>query len=114
MAGRKVPHLLLLAAAADETEDYLLVIGQTMCCPKQRIEWVTRTVIAGVHNYETLLQIMLPAKCFSSLTVKPDSVVVSPGRQNDDPILRHAFGHDSLFHELIQCNGFFGVEKAVA
>ena len=54
--GRELTHLDLLTAAADEAEDDLRSVVECARSVEERVERMTRTVIARLHHYKLLGQ----------------------------------------------------------
>src|ERR1051325_8709767 len=80
-------HLLDLAkfaSAADEQENEAAVVGHLPGRREQRVERVTRAVIAGVHHDELVRDPVRRAKSRASGGVEPDGLVVRPRGKDGD------------------------------
>ena len=72
---RELLDLRMFAAAADKTEDDVSTGPQFERGVEQRIEWMTRAVIARVHHDKAIDQSMLFAKCFPALARKTNNII---------------------------------------
>src|SRR5260370_493568 len=77
---RKLLNLALFAAAADKTEGHLFAPYQSGGGFEQRIQRMTRAVVAGVHDHKFVLKTVLTTKGFPSLLL--DMNVLRPGRDH--------------------------------
>ena len=57
MTRGDVTHLHMLAAATDETKGNVFAISEIERCRHERVEWMARPVIAGVHHNELDLRV---------------------------------------------------------
>jgi hypothetical protein len=80
----------------------------------QRIQRMTRAVIAGIHHHELAFQTVCFAKSLLTLGIKLHVVVMRPRRDNHNPLRRDPLGHNAIAHETIQRNDFLRVAQAEA
>src|SRR5436190_23761626 len=69
---------------------------------EQRVEWVTRTMVACVHHHKLLVQLMTASKCLSSGCIESRHVGMRPGRDDLHSIRRNAFGNQPVSHKSIE------------
>src|SRR5882672_1871097 len=70
IGGRKLLNLALFAAAADKAEGYLLAPYQSGGRFEQRIQRMTRAVVAGVHDHKFVRKTVDATKGLPSLLVE--------------------------------------------
>ena len=113
VADGKRGNFVLLTAAADEAENNLRLIRKPTCGLEQRIKWVARAVITGVHHHKPLGQTVPLAKCLAALLVPADILVKRPWRQDDNLSVHDSFVDDPLPHEAIQDDDSLRLPQAV-
>ena len=114
MTHSEIANLRLLASAADKAKRNVLARLQLQRSIKQRIERMTRTVVARVHNDEPIAQPVFAAKRFPALNRKLDRIVVGPRRNNCDSPRVAAFSKHPIAHEAVQHDRPRRVFQAIA
>src|SRR5216683_4877128 len=73
---------------------------------------MTGTMIAGVHDDESLRKTVFSSPVFPALPVIVNLIVVSPWRQDRYQFGTHSLCHDAALHEMVQRNNAVSVIKA--
>src|SRR6266849_4540224 len=73
---------------------------------------MTGTMIAGVHDDESLRKTVCSAPVFPTLLVIVNPIVVGPGRQYRYQFGPHPLCHDAALHKMVQRDNAVSVIKA--
>src|ERR1035441_9170220 len=85
-----------LAASPDKAENDARIGCKLAGRRQQRIERMTRAVVARIHHDEFSVQAVRLAEAIPSSGIKLHFCVVRPGRDDDHVRWRDAFGHDAV------------------
>ena len=102
MGGGETANFLKFATPADKAEDNSRIGNQAPGSLEQRVERVTRAVVARVHHHILVLQAMTSAEAGAPNGIESDRFIVRPGRNNRNAVQRHSSGSEALFHEVVE------------
>src|ERR1039458_5683567 len=97
-------NLAPLAASSDEAEDDARVDCKLPGRRQQRIERMTRAVVARIHDHEFPVQAVRLPESLPPFGIKLYLRIVRPGRNDDYVRRRDSLGHNAVTHEPVECD----------
>ena len=112
MVSGKTLHLGMFAAATDEEEVQPSIRAQCERREHQRVQRMTRAVIAGIHDHELILDPMSITKGRTRSRIIADGIVVSPRCIDMNDLWAHSLVHQPRRHETVERDDPRGTSKA--
>src|ERR1035441_5337978 len=107
-------NLAPLAASPNEEEDDARVGCKLPGRRQQRIEWMTRAVVARIHDHEFPVQAVRLPESLPPFGIKLYLRIVRPGRNDDHVRRRDSLGHNAVTHEPVECDDPVRLSQAEA
>ena len=111
MFDGELPDLCEPASAADEEKCDLPICSQLLCGFQDGIQRMTRTVVAGVHDYEFVGQPVEFPKSGPSRRVKSNIGILRPWRQHGDFFGSNPFRDNAVAHEPVESDDSRGLSQ---
>ncbi len=92
------------AAAAHKAKGNIGPVRQIRCGGQNRVQGMTRAMIAGIHHHELAIQTVGLAKPGPSRLVKPYILIVGPGRDDLDFFGGNTLLQNPIPHEFVEDN----------
>src|ERR1039458_7645255 len=103
-----------LAASSDKAENDARIGCKLPGRRQQRIERMTRAVVARIHHDEFPVQAVRLAESLPPFGIKLYLRIVRPGRDDYHLRRRDAFGHNAVAHEPVEGDDFGRLPQAEA